>query len=149
MDRAKKKCVSFALGRRRRSGAGEPGLLKPNYGKLMEQINKVELVGVVGSVRIQHFGDKQMARFTVVTNRAYKNREGAPVIETTWHNVAAFEGKYVQDVDKIEKGKPVKVQGRLQIQRYTGVDGVERTSVDVICSRLTILPDDTEMQYEM
>ncbi|MCR5326245.1 MAG: single-stranded DNA-binding protein [Bacteroidales bacterium] len=115
----------------------------------MEQINRIELVGIVGSVRIQHFGDKQMAKFTVVTNRAYKNREGVPVIEATWHNVAAFEGKYVQDIDKIEKGKPVKVQGRLQVQRYTGVDGIERTAVDVICSRLTVLPEDTEMQYEM
>lgn len=115
----------------------------------MEQINRIELAGIVGSVRIQHFGDKQMARFTVVTNRAYKNREGAPVIETTWHNVAAFEGKFVQDIEKLEKGMPVKVIGRLQIQRYTGMDGIERTSVDVICSRLTLLPEGTEMQYEM
>ncbi|MBR5041987.1 MAG: single-stranded DNA-binding protein [Bacteroidales bacterium] len=115
----------------------------------METINKIELLGIVGSVRFQHINDKQMAKFTVVTNRAYKNKEGAPVIETQWHNVTAFEGKNVQDLDKIEKGRAVKVTGRLQVQRYTGVDGVERTSVDVICTRLTILPEDTEVQYEM
>ena len=69
----------------------------------MEQINKIELRGIVGSVRLQHINDKEMAKFTVVTNRAYKNKEGAPVIETQWHNVTAFEGKNVQDLDKIVK----------------------------------------------
>ena len=132
-------------------GASSAGVseCKHNYEKLMETINKIELLGIVGSVRFQHINDKQMAKFTVVTNRAYKNKEGAPVIETQWHNVTAFEGKNVQDLDKIEKGRAVKVTGRLQVQRYTGVDGVERTSVDVICTRLTILPEDTEVQYEM
>ena len=115
----------------------------------MEQINKIELLGTVGSVRFQHINDKQMAKFALVTNRAYKNKEGAPVIETQWHNITAFEGKNVQDLEKIEKGRAAHVFGRLQVQRYTGVDGVERTSVDVICTRLTILPTDTEVQYEM
>ncbi len=115
----------------------------------MEQINKIELLGIVGSVRFQHINDRQMAKFTVVTNRAYKNKEGAPVIETQWHNVTAFEGKNVQDLDRIEKGRAVHLWGRLQVQRYTGVDGVERTAVDIICSRLQILPTDTEVQYEM
>ena len=115
----------------------------------MEQINKIELLGIVGSVRFQYINDRQMAKFTVVTNRAYKNKEGAPVIETQWHNVTAFEGKNVQDLERIEKGRAVHLWGRLQVQRYTGVDGVERTAVDVICSRLQILPTDTEVQYEM
>jgi len=119
------------------------------YEKRMEQINKVEILGIVGSVRLQTLSERQMAKFTVVTNRAYKNKEGAPVIETQWHNVTAFEGKYVQDLDRIEKGRAVHVLGRLQVQRYTGVDGSERTAVDIICSRLSILPSDEEIQYEM
>lgn len=115
----------------------------------MEQINKIELRGIVGSVRFQHINDRTMAKFSVVTNRAYKNKEGAPVIESQWHNVTAFEGKNVQDLDRIEKGMPIHVFGRLQVQRYTGMDGAEHTSVDVICNRLNFIPDGTEMQYEM
>ena len=115
----------------------------------MEQINRIELLGIVGSVRLQHFNDKQMAKFTVVTNRAYKNKEGAPVIETTWHNITAFEGRYVQDLDRLEKGRAVHLFGRLQVQRYTGIDGVEKLAVDVMCSRLIFLPEDAEVQYEM
>lgn len=120
-----------------------------NYDQLMEQINRIELLGIVGSVRLQYINDKQMAKFTVATNRAYKNKEGAPVIDTQWHNVTAFEGKNVQDLDKIEKGRAVKVRGRLQVQRYTGIDGIERMSVDVICTHLLLIPEDTDVQYEM
>ena len=115
----------------------------------MESLNRVELKGTLGSINLTQVGDKKHARFSVATDYAYRNKDGEAVIETTWPNVAAFEGKYVQDIEKLETGKPVKVTGRLQIQRFTGMDGIERTSVDVICSRLTILPEDTEMQYEM
>ena len=115
----------------------------------MEQINRLELLGIVGSVRLQYVNDRQMAKFTVVTNYAYKNKEGAPVIETQWHNVTAFEGKNVQNLEKIEKGCAVHVWGRLQVQRYTGVDGIERTYVDMLCSKLVILPSDTDVKYEM
>ena len=141
-------CCSFALGPMANPSAGEPGV-QLNYEEQMEQINKIALLGIVGSVRFQHINDKPMAKFTVVTNRAYKNKEGAPIIETQWHNVTAFEGKNVQDLDKIEKGRPIRLFGRLQVQRYTGMDGVERTSVDIICNRLIHLPENTEVQYEM
>ena len=116
---------------------------------IMEQKSRIEILGVVGSVRLQRINDRQMARFTVVTNRAYKNKEGAPIIETQWHNITAFEGKNVVGLDRLEKGRAVHVFGRLQIQHYTGVDGIERMSVEVICTKLTILPEDTETQYEL
>lgn len=115
----------------------------------MEQINRIELLGIVGSVRTQQIGERRMSKFAMVTNRAYKNKEGAPVIESTWHNVTAFEGRQVQNLDRLEKGRPVHVWGRLQIQHYTGFDGTERTSVDVICTRLEYIRREEEVVYEM
>ncbi|MBR4809585.1 MAG: single-stranded DNA-binding protein [Bacteroidales bacterium] len=115
----------------------------------MEQINRIELLGTVGSVRLQNVAGKRMSKFTVVTNRAYKNKEGAPVIETQWHNVTAFEGRNVRDLELIEKGRAAHVWGRLQVQHYTGVDGTDRISVDIICNRLELVDRNTEIQYEM
>lgn len=115
----------------------------------MEQINRIELLGIVGSARLQNVADKKMAKFTMATNRAYKNKEGAPVIETQWHNVTAFEGKYVQNLEQIEKGRAVHVWGRLQIQHYTGLDGGDRISVDVICNRLDLIRQGEDLQYEL
>ena len=115
----------------------------------MEQINRIELLGVVGSVRFQNVGDRTMDKFTLVTNRAYKNKEGAPVIETTWHNVTAFEGRQVNNLASIAKGIPIHVWGRLQIQHYTGADGSDRISTDVLCNRLEFPPQNEELQYEL
>lgn len=115
----------------------------------MEQINKIELLGIVGSVRTQFIGERRMAKFTMVTNRAYKNKEGAPVIESTWHNVTAFEGRLVRDLEKLEKGRAVHVWGRLQIQHYTGFDGTDRTSVDVLCNHLEIIRREDDVVYEL
>ena len=57
----------------------------------MEQLNKVELKGVVGSVRLQKIGNNtQVANFTVATSLAYKDKAGCLIIETTWHNVTAW-----------------------------------------------------------
>ena len=72
---------------------------------------------------------------------AYKGRNGEPVIETTWHNVTAWEGnKGIPSLDIICKGFPVYVAGRLRSQKYTANDGTERTSMEVIAS--TVEPVD-------
>ena len=71
------------------------------------------------------------------------------MIETQWHNITAFEGKNVQGLDQIEKGGAVHLWGRIQRQHYTGEDGTERTYVDVICTKLVILSQDENIQYEM
>lgn len=52
----------------------------------MEQLNKIELRGVVGGVRFQTYEDNMMARINLATNYAYKDREGTAVIDTSCYN---------------------------------------------------------------
>ena len=115
----------------------------------MEQLNKVELRGVVGSVRLQTYEDSRMARINLATNYAYKDREGTAVIDTTWHNVVAWEGRNIQGLERINKGTKLYVCGRLRYQKYTGVDGIDRIATDVLANRLAIIEDPEPMQYEM
>ena len=115
----------------------------------MEQLNRIELRGAVGSVRLQTFSEARVVRFTLATNYAYKDKNGEAVIETSWHNVVAREGRNLRDLDKICKGSKVYVQGRLRYQKYTGSDGVERLATDIVASRLVILDDESQIQYEM
>jgi single-strand DNA-binding protein len=115
----------------------------------MEQLNRIEIRGSVGSIRMQTFTDNMVARFTVATNYAYKDKEGQAIIDTSWHNVLAREGKFIHDLSKIDKGTKVYVQGRLRYQKYTGSDGVERNSTDIIANRVMIIDDSEPMQYEM
>lgn len=95
--------------------------------------------GIVGTIRIQTVSDRKVARIWMVTNRAYKNRDGEPVIEETWHNVSAWEGREIQNLEQIRKGTPLHVIGRMRSQQYTSADGSERYSYDVSALKLAII----------
>ena len=46
----------------------------------MEQINRIEIKGKIGNVRITDFEDGQSANLSVATNYIYKSRDGNAVI---------------------------------------------------------------------
>lgn len=114
----------------------------------MEQLNRIELRGSVGFVRQQVVNGRMVVHLSVATNYVYKDRNGDPVIETTWHNVSAWEGKGCPNLGKIEKGCKVYVQGRLRGQRYTDSEGIERYSFEVVAYQLNLLEDPSPFQYE-
>lgn len=112
----------------------------------MEQLNNVELRGNIGSVRIQNVGGRKVARMTIATNLAYRDSEGCAVIETTWHNVTAWESKGIQGLDKLGKGTKVEVVGRLRNPRYTSADGENCHSTEILANRLSIIEEPLIMQ---
>ena len=104
----------------------------------MEQMNRIELRGNVGTASLNAVGDTQVLRFTLATNYVYKDKEGNAVIETTWHNVSAWEGRGMPDLGRIEKGACVHVIGRLKNNKYTNADGVEKQFWEVQAQQLEI-----------
>lgn len=114
----------------------------------MEQLNRVELRGNVGNVRTMVAAGKKMSRFTLATNHAYKDKNGTPVIETTWHTVVVWEGKGVCDLDKLEKGCRAYVCGRIRCQKFVGQDDIERTSYDVLASKLVLIEGEEPLMCE-
>lgn len=101
-------------------------------------INRVELQGRVGTVRIQNAGGCVVASFSVMTEETYKATDGTVLCETTWHHVTAWEGKEVC-IDGLERGSLVHVEGRIRNSRYTSVDGTEKTFTEVMASSLKVL----------
>ena len=108
----------------------------------METINKVELQGTVGNVRLQEAGDKKVIHFSLVTNRVGRNKDGENIVETCWHNVEAWEGKNIPDLARIGQGSNVPLFGRIRYTKYVGTDKIERTGTDIIASRLDMVDDD-------
>lgn len=100
----------------------------------MEQLNKVELRGILGVVRVMPVGDTRYATMSVATNYFYKDAEGCPVIETTWHLVTAWEGKACPDLSVLQKGDKVHVLGRLRCRRYTDAAGIQKEQIDIMAS---------------
>lgn len=114
----------------------------------MEHLNKIELRGVVGTVRPMVVNGSKMARFSVATSRAYKDREGVAQIDTTWHNIVAWDSDRTKDLEKVESGSKVYVVGRLHTQKYVGADGVEKTFYEVVASKVNVIETDEPLQYE-
>lgn len=105
----------------------------------MEQLNRIELRGNVGNIRISEVGESRVARFSVATNFIYKGKDNEGVVETTWHNVVAWSGKGMPDFTTITKGAPVYVTGRIRTSRFTGSDGTEKTVYEVVASKIEVL----------
>ena len=114
----------------------------------MEYLNRIELTGIVGSVRHIDFASGRCARLALVTNYAYTAEDGTPVIESTWHNIMAFSSEKITCLDRIAKGSRLHVVGRLVSRRYIGQDGCERLSFEVRASRMELLDGSEPLQNE-
>ncbi len=56
----------------------------------MEFINRIELCGIIGRVHLQQICSQTAFSFSLVTETSFRDRDGTPVIETSWHNVYAW-----------------------------------------------------------
>ena len=106
----------------------------------MEQINKIILRGIVGNASFRTHDDKAQNRFRLATSYAFKSRDGQPNIDTLWLPVIAWEGRNIslQDLEQIEKGAVVYVEGRLRLNKFVTTEGVEKQSYEVIANYLRI-----------
>lgn len=102
-------------------------------------INRVELRGVVGTVRINETGEGRIVRFSLATNYVYRASDGMPVIETTWHSCIAFEGGHVIGLDRIVKGAAVHLTGRIRCLRFVDINNAERNETEIVADSLEVL----------
>lgn len=105
----------------------------------MEQLNKIEIRGIVGSVYVKDFVNAKVANISVATNYGYTSRDGSAVIETTWHYVTAWEGKDIQNLDQLKKGSRIHVIGRLRNRKYVAADGTERIAYEIVASKVEMI----------
>lgn len=108
----------------------------------MEFINRIELAGVVGRIQRQTVSSQTMANFSLVTEYGFKDKSSCSVIETTWHNVVAWESKNIPNLDGIERGSHVRVIGRLRMRRYIDSSGESRTLYEVVASSVEVLSNE-------
>ena len=106
----------------------------------LNSINRVELQGRIGTVRIYPAGEGVAAAFSVHTDHVYSNNDGQAICETTWHNVCALPSSEVH-VDGLERGVLVHVEGRLRASKYTAADGSERVFTEVVATSLKVIEE--------
>lgn len=108
----------------------------------MASINKVILIGNLGrdpESRSLPSGE-QVTTLSIATTEVRKDRQTGQRIENTeWHRISFF-GKMAEVAKQyLQKGSQIYVEGRLRTRKYTGKDGIERYSTDILGEQLQML----------
>ena len=78
-------------------------------------------------------------RSRLATTSVRKDRDGNTQERTEWHRVTFF-GKLGEIAGEyLRKGSQVYVEGSIRYDKYTGQDGVERYSTDIIADEMQML----------
>jgi single-strand DNA-binding protein len=110
-------------------------------------INKVILVGNLGAdpeVRYSA-GGTAITSLRIATSESWMDKQSGERQERTeWHRVKLF-GRLAEIAGEyLKKGRQVYIEGSLRTDKYTGQDGVERYSTDIIANEMQMLGGGSE-----
>ena len=104
-------------------------------------INKVILVGNLGNDPETKYtqGGMAVTKISLATTSVRKDKEGNTQERTEWHRVTFF-GKLGEIAGEyLRKGSQCYVEGSIRYDKYTGQDGVEKYSTDIIADEMQML----------
>ena len=98
----------------------------------MPNVNEVTIAGnLTADPKLKFVGDAPCCHFSVAVNRK-KGKGGQGGNEVTYVPVTAW-GWYAEDAgERLFKGSPVVLKGRLRISQYQAKDGSKKTAVEVV-----------------
>lgn len=104
-------------------------------------INKVILVGNLGNDPDTKYTQGGMAVTTIslATTSVRKDRDGNTQERTEWHRVKMFGKLGEIAAEYLRKGSQVYIEGSIRYDKYTGQDGVEKYSTDIIADEMQML----------
>jgi single-strand DNA-binding protein len=107
----------------------------------MSYVNKVILIGRLGAdPEMRYTADgTPVATFRMATTETRKNKDGAKVDQTEWHQIVAWRKLGEICGEYLKKGKLVYVEGKLKSREYEGRDGVKRKVYEVIAADMRML----------
>lgn len=108
----------------------------------MASVNKVHLIGIAGrdpEVRYSASG-KAIANMSIATSQKRKDKQtGESIEDTQWHRLKFFD-KLAEIVGEyVKKGMTIYVEGQIKYGKFTNKDGMEVSTVDIVCNEMTIL----------
>ena len=120
-------------------------------------LNKALLIGHLGhdpEIRTMQSGES-VAHLSIATSEGGKNKStGARRDATEWHRVVLYKKLAEIAAQYLKKGTLVFIEGHLQTRKWTGKDGVDRHTTEIVGDELKMLhrppesktftPDQTE-----
>tara|TARA_R110002020_G_scaffold58337_6_gene159848 strand:- start:2107 stop:2535 length:429 start_codon:yes stop_codon:yes gene_type:complete len=97
----------------------------------MATINKVILVGNVGSVDVKEFDNGgKIVNISIATSEGYK-KDGEWVNITEWHRCSSGIPSIVERSSNVNKGDVLYVEGSLKTRKWTSKEGEERETKEI------------------
>ncbi len=108
----------------------------------MASVNKVILVGNLGrdpEVRSNPEGFN-VANVSIATTFSWRDKNtGERRDETEWHRVVFYNRQAEVVGQYLRKGSQIYVEGRLRTRKYTGQDGIERYTTEIVADTMQML----------
>lgn len=107
----------------------------------VRSLNKVQLIGNMTrdpELRYTPAGTA-VCTFGLATNRSWTTQTGELKEETEFHRIVAWNKLGELCSQLLAKGRKIYVEGRLATHSWTGQDGVQRTSTEVVIEDMIIL----------
>lgn len=102
-------------------------------------MNRVNLLGrITKDIELKETESKiKYTRFSIAVNKNYKNEDGE--YEADFFNVIAWRKTAEIISEHFSKGSRIAISGKLQQNKYTDKDGVERTSVEIVAEDIDFI----------
>ncbi len=111
-------------------------------------INKVIVVGNLGADPETRYtaSGTPITSLSVATSEQWTDKQSGQKQERTeWHRVKMF-GRLAEIAGEyLKKGRQVYIEGSLRTDKYTGKDGIERYSTEIIANEMQMLGGGGEM----
>ena len=105
---------------------------------MARSVNKAILLGNLGKdAELSYTPSNQpVSKFTLATNRRYKDKTGEWQEQTEWHNIVLW-GKSAESLTQyLTKGQKVYVEGRIQTRSWEGRDGAKHYTTEIIADQV-------------
>ena len=104
-------------------------------------LNKVQVIGNLGrDPEIRYSGDNRaIANITLATSESWKDKSGERQDRTEWHRIVVF-GPLAEVAEKyLKKGDSAYFEGKLQTRKWTGNDGVEKYTTEIVVDQRGVM----------
>ncbi len=117
-------------------------------------INEVTLVGNLTREpeMKQVEGKKSPCIFGLATNRTWTDENGKKHEEPEFHRIVAWDKLAETCHQYLHKGRKIWARERLQYRTYTGQDGMEKFSAEIVLEKMEMLdsmPQDVKQRMEL
>lgn len=116
----------------------------------MRGVNKVTLIGNLGRDPEMQFleGNIPVAKFSLATTEAFKDKSGKPLTHTEWHSIVLWRGLAELAQKYLHKGSLVFIEGKLKTRYWEDKDHNKKSQTEIIADNLIMLDKKTDMPQD-